>query len=218
MQDDQLYKEYIRLNRKYVYRFFKRIFDFLFSLLLLIMLLIPIVVISIINLATSGYPIFYLQKRVGILGNKFSIIKFRSMYVNQKGNDNTITVNNDNRITPFGRLIRKYKIDEIPQLFNILLGQMSFVGPRPEIEKYVKEYNTSMLITLLVKPGLTCPASLMYKNEETLLSGNVNVDSVYLHEILPQKMALNLEYIRRMSFVYDIIIIIKTAMSVIKNK
>ncbi|OTO16608.1 sugar transferase [Enterococcus sp. 3G6_DIV0642] len=201
-----VYKEEIR--KKYIYLLIKRFTDILLSLLLIIVLLIPMLIIFIlIYLEDRNTPIF-LQDRVTKNGRIFKIIKFRSMKVSNS--TQYLTVNNDSRITKVGKFIRKFRLDELPQLFNILLGDMSFVGARPEVPKYVNFYNEEMLATLLLPTGVTSRASIMYKDEAELLNKSKNTDETYIKEILANKMKYNIDYMKKISFKEDIKIIFLT--------
>ena len=201
-----VYKEEIR--KKYIYLLIKRFTDILLSLLLIIVLLIPMLIIFIlIYLEDRNTPIF-LQDRVTKNGRIFKIINFRSMKVSNS--TQYLTVNNDSRITKVGKFIRKFRLDELPQLFNILLGDMSFVGARPEVPKYVNFYNEEMLATLLLPTGVTSRASIMYKDEAELLNKSKNTDETYIKEILPNKMKYNIDYMKKISFKEDIKIIFLT--------
>jgi len=186
----------------------KRLFDIIFSMLGLIILSPVLFLIALIIVLDSGTPVFYLQTRVGKDSAHYSLIKFRSMTSDSSGLK--ITVNNDSRITPSGKVLRKYKLDELPQLINILIGDMSFVGPRPEVQKYVSYYSKNQLNVLTVKPGLTGLDSLNFTNEQELLENKENPEDYYIKHIMPKKLELSLEYIKKRSFWIDIQIIIKT--------
>jgi len=196
----------------------KRIFDFIVSLLALI-LLIPLFLFLIIWIVIdSRGGAFYVQKRVGKSGKDFGLLKFRTMYTgsDRKG---LLTVGmEDPRITKPGRILRKYKLDELPQLLNVIAGQMSIVGPRPEVRKYVELYNEDQMKVLDVRPGLTDYASLMYINENEILGSSPDPESVYIHEIMPAKLELNLKYIKEKSFANDLGIIFKTIRGIISSK
>ena len=161
-----------------------------------------------IKLESKG-GIFYLQKRVGLNGREFDLIKFRSMYENsdKKG---LLTIGNDNRITKVGKFIRKYKLDELPQLINVLKGEMSIVGPRPEVKKYVELYTNEQKKVLTVKPGITEYASIEYRNENELLAKSQYPEKTYIEEIMPKKLQLNLQYIERKGIITDLKIILLT--------
>lgn len=188
----------------------KRLFDICTSMVALLLLILPFFLIAFAILVDSKGGVFYRQKRIGKNEKEFLLFKFRSMHVNaeQKG---LITVGNkDVRTTKVGRFLRKYKLDELPQLFNIILNEMSVVGPRPEVKEYVELYSAEQKKVLSVKPGLTDLASLAYINENEILGKAENPEKTYLKEIMPQKLDLNLEYIQNKSFGLDLKIIFKT--------
>lgn len=188
----------------------KRLFDICTSMVALLLLILPFFLIAFAILVDSKGGVFYRQKRIGKNEKEFLLFKFRSMHVNaeQKG---LITVGNkDVRTTKVGRFLRKYKLDELPQLFNIILNEMSVVGPRPEVKEYVELYSVEQKKVLSVKPGLTDLASLAYINENEILGKAENPEKTYLKEIMPQKLDLNLEYIQNKSFGLDLKIIFKT--------
>lgn len=173
-------------------------------------------IVAIAIWATDRGPILYKQQRIGKNQQPFTLYKFRSMRV-QPDNNQLLTIGNDSRITPIGRFIRQYKIDELPQLFNVLNGSMSLVGPRPEVAKYVNLYTTSQLKVLSVKPGITDWASIKYSNESELLAKAENPEEFYVSTIMPDKLALNLEYIKNQSFFLDVKIVINTIFKVSKH-
>lgn len=188
----------------------KRIFDTVFSFIGLIILLPLFLLFAIIIAVDSGFPVFYLQKRIGKDGKDFSLIKFRTM---KKGADKKglLTVGEkDSRVTSFGFFLRKYKLDELPQLVNVLLGDMSLVGPRPEVRKYVELYNEEQRKVLLVKPGITDYASIQYSNENSMLESSENPEEFYIHTVMPEKLKLNLRYIAQQNTLTDFKIILKT--------
>ena len=188
----------------------KRLFEFLFAFLALLIMLPVFLVISFFILINSKGGIIYKQSRVGKGNRDFSIYKFRSMYINSDKQSLISIGSLDPRVTPVGHFLRKYKLDELPQLLNILRGEMSFVGPRPEVRKYVDLYSVDQLNVLTVHPGLTDYASLMYINEGELLANQENPEKLYIEEILPEKLALNLKYIEEQSLKTDVQIILKT--------
>ncbi len=194
----------------------KRVLDVVISLILLLFLVIPIIVISIIIKTTSKGTIFYKQERITTYGRKFKILKFRTMITNADKLGTLVTTVGDSRITKVGRFLRKYRLDELPQIFNVLFGSMSIVGTRPEVEHYVNMYSPEYYATLLMPAGITSPASIMYKDEEKLLSGEENIDDVYVNTILPEKMKYNLLYIKNFGFRSDIKIMFKTIKEVIR--
>ncbi|MEX2380127.1 MAG: sugar transferase [Vicingaceae bacterium] len=193
----------------------KRLFDILSSLTVLLLLSPLMLLLALAIVLDSKGGVFYKQKRIGKDGRPFMLYKFRSM---RSGSDkkSLITVgNNDNRTTPVGRFIRKYKLDELPQLINILRNEMSVVGPRPEVEKYVKLYNPEQRKVLSVKPGLTDLASLAYINENEILGQAENPEKTYVEEIMPAKLKLNLEYIEKQSFWFDLKVIAMTLKKIV---
>lgn len=213
LKNKETKKYYDILNKKRGYLFFKRLFDIFVSFILLIILLPLFIILGIIIKIDSKGPVFYRQERVTKYGKIFKIFKFRTMIVDaDKGS--LITVSEDNRITRIGKKIRNSRIDEIPQLINILIGDMSFVGTRPEVKKYVDLYTNEMMATLLMPAGVTSHASINYKDEAEIMEKDLqkgkNVDDVYVKKILPEKMKYNLEYLKKCSIIEDIKICIKT--------
>lgn len=188
----------------------KRSFDFILSLLGIIILSPIFIIVSIIIKIDSSGPILFLQKRVGKNGEEFNIYKFRTMVNNAEKLGKQITVGKDNRITKSGRFLRKFKIDELPQLFNVLNGDMSLVGPRPEVPKYVALYNEQQKKVLEVRPGITDLASLRYKDENDILGKVDNPEEYYINVIMRDKLNLNLEYIEKSNIFFDIYLILKT--------
>lgn len=193
----------------------KRFFDILVSALGLVILAIPFVIISIITKLTSTGPIFYRQKRVGKDEIPFRIYKFRTMIQDADKKGMLITVGEDNRITKIGKFLRKSKIDELPQLINVFLGDMSFVGPRPEVEKYTRLYDGYQKNVLKIRPGITDLASIKYKDESSVLAKSKDPEYTYIHEIMQNKLQINLEYLERISVLRDIKLIIITILEVI---
>ena len=188
----------------------KRLFDIVSSGIGLLCLAPIFVVMAIWIKLDSRGPVFYRQTRVGRYGRDFRIFKFRSMRVgSDKGRQITVG-EKDPRITRFGYFIRRYKIDELPQLINVFLGDMSVVGPRPEVRKYVDLYSEEQRKVFQVRPGITDLASIKYRNENELLSQVDDPDTYYIDVIMPDKLAINLEYIRHQSFMGDIKIIFNT--------
>ncbi len=194
----------------------KRFFDIVSSLIGLALLLPFFVIISIVIIINDGAPIFYFQTRVGKNNNDFKLFKFRTMYkdADKKG---LLTVGGrDPRVTPIGYYLRKYKLDELPQLLNVLIGNMSLVGPRPEVRKYVELYNKEQMRVLFVKPGITDLASIYFINENELLAQSSEPEKTYINEIMPQKLKLNLEYIAKQHFLTDLKIIFNTIFKIVK--
>ncbi len=193
----------------------KRVFDFLFSLIGLAIIAPVILLIALlINLDSKG-GVFYKQVRIGKGQNPFKLYKFRSMSTDADKKGLLTVGNNDSRITKVGYYLRKYKLDELPQLINVLIGDMSFVGPRPEVEKYVKLYNQEQLKVLNVKPGITDWASIKYVNENEILAKSNQPEKTYIEEIMPAKLKLNLEYANNNSILIDIKIILLTIKAII---
>ena len=217
-QNDAVKKYYEIVSRKKISLLFKRIFDIIFSILILLILFIPIIIISIAIKLDSNGSVFYRQERVTQYGKTFRIFKFRTMVTNADKIGTLVTVKSDVRITKVGKFLRKYRLDEFPQIFNILIGDMSFVGTRPEVTKYVEKYSDYMYATLLLPAGLTSYSSINYKDEDEIISehlkDNENIDDIYVNYILPDKMKYNIEYIEKFSFLYDIKIMFKTFLSV----
>jgi lipopolysaccharide/colanic/teichoic acid biosynthesis glycosyltransferase len=193
----------------------KRLFDILFSAVLILVLLPLGMVVSIwIVLDDFGSP-FFVQQRVGLNGRNFGLLKFRSMRKNAESKGQLTVGMKDNRITRSGYFIRKYKIDELPQLVNVFLGEMSVVGPRPEVPKYVLLYNEEQQNVLSIKPGITDFASIEYVRENELLSQSPNPEKTYIEEIMPAKLALNLKYVCEQSFLTDMKIILQTIKAIL---
>jgi lipopolysaccharide/colanic/teichoic acid biosynthesis glycosyltransferase len=188
----------------------KRFFDLTCAIIGLLLLSPFFLVIAIAIKINSKGPIFYFQQRVGLNQQLFKLYKFRSMTVNADKNGLLTVGMNDSRITKVGYFIRKYKLDELPQLINVLFGDMSLVGPRPEVEKYVKHYNKEQKKVLLVKPGITDFASIKYSNENEILAKFTDAEKAYIEIIMPDKLKLNLHYIQQQSFWLDIKIIFAT--------
>ena len=193
----------------------KRIFDIVCSGLGLIILSPFLLFIAIRIKMDSDGPVFFKQIRVGEKGREFKILKFRTMVVDAEKLGRQITVGNDSRITKIGAFLRKYKIDELPQLINVFKGDMSLVGPRPEVPRYVNMYTEEQRKVLDVKPGITDLASIRYRDENELLGQAENPDEFYINTIMPDKLALNVEYINKSNIFLDIYIILKTILKCI---
>ena len=196
----------------------KRIFDIVFSFIGLLLLSPLFLFISLFILIDSKGGVFYKQKRIGKNRGSFLLFKFRSMYADSDKKGLLTVGSKDVRVTKAGYLLRKYKLDELPQLINVLKGEMSLVGPRPEVEKYVDLYNEEQLKVLSVKPGITDYASIKYSNENELLSRVSNPEEVYVKEIMPAKLKLNLKYIMDSGMVTDVQIIFGTFRKIIGLK
>ncbi|MEZ7737060.1 sugar transferase [Gemella sanguinis] len=208
------------IQKKKVSLFLKLFFDKVLALLMLIPLSPIILGIAIwIKLDSEG-PVFYRQERITTYGRTFKIFKFRTMVKDADKMGAAVTQQNDPRISKVGHKLRKVRLDELPQLINVLIGDMSFVGVRPEVAKYVDRYTDEMNATLLLPAGITSPASIEYKDEDEVIekykgSGR-SIDDIYVEEILPDKMKYNLKYIKEFSVINDIKIMIRTALAVIK--
>ena len=210
-------KEYYDiLSRKKGSLFLKRIFDILIALILFIILLIPMIIIAFYIKTDSEGPIFYRQRRVTAYGKEFRIHKFRTMVTNAEKIGTAVTVGEDPRITKAGHFLRKTRLDELPQLIDVLEGTMSFVGTRPEAVKYVKQYTPEMRATLLLPAGITSIASILYKDEAELLENASDPDKTYVEEILPEKMKYNLQSIRDFSLINDLKTMFATVGAVLK--
>lgn len=199
-----------RLLEKKLSLVVKRALDVLFSLLLLIILSpIMLLLIFLIKIDSKG-PAIYQQIRVTKNDRDFKILKFRTMVIDADKVGSQVTTSHDERITKVGKTFRKFRLDELPQLVNILKGDMTFVGTRPEVRKYVDAYTKEMKATLLLPAGVTSLASIVYKDEQQLLDSSEDVDNVYTQEILPAKMHYNLEYLHKFSLLEDLKIVLKT--------
>lgn len=188
----------------------KRLFDFFCSLIGVLVLSPIFILLAIAIKLESKGPVLFLQTRVGKNNIDFKLFKFRSMYVNAEARGQLTVGMRDPRITRVGYYLRKFKLDELPQLFNVLLGDMSLVGPRPEVRKYVNYYTPQQMLVLSVKPGITDYASIKFINENELLAQAANPEQFYIEDIMPQKLSINLEYINNKSLFKDITIIFNT--------
>lgn len=215
MKKDEVYPYYLVLYNKRFSLLLKRLFDITLSAVLLVLFIPLFIIMAVLIKLDSKGKVFYKSTRVTQYGKKFKIFKFRTMVENADKIGSQVTVNKDNRITELGNKIRKYRIDEIPQLINIFLGDMSFVGTRPESDYYVANYTNEMYATLLLPAGVTSIASIEYKDEAELLNNAEDVDKVYIEKILPIKMQYNLNSIKNYSFLDDIKIMIKTVFAVL---
>ncbi|MBL4934997.1 sugar transferase [Clostridium sp. YIM B02515] len=218
MRNDSVLPYYNALKRHRWAIFFKRIFDIVVSLALLVVLSPLIVIVGVLIRLDSEGPVFFKQIRVTQYGQMFKIIKFRTMVVNADKFGSLLTLENDPRITKIGSKLRKYRIDEIPQLINILKGEMSFVGTRPQVVKYVDKYTDEMKATLLLPAGVTSEASIKYKDEDKIIANADDVDTVYEKIILPGKMKLNLESIKNFSFLRELGTMVRTVLVVAGGK
>lgn len=203
------------LSKKRGQLLLKRVFDLFVAFILLLLLALPMLVLALWIKADSKGPVFYRQERVTTYGKHFRIHKFRTMVSDADKIGTTVTVGNDNRITKVGSKLRKLRLDELPQVFDVLSGNMSFVGTRPEAVKYVEKYKSEYYATLLMPAGITSEASIRYKDEDKLLDEASDVDSVYQDQVLPEKMRWNLESIKRFSFFQDILTMFRTVAAVL---
>ena len=194
----------------------KRLFDIFFSLFVLAILSPILFVVILLILSDSKGGAFFHQIRVGKNGVEFKLHKFRTMKPASENSGQLTVGMRDSRITKVGYYLRKSKLDEMPQLWNILVGEMSVVGPRPEVPKYVSLYNADQRLVLSVKPGLTDYASIKYIKENEILEKSGNPEQTYIDEIMPEKLALNIQYIREKSMLVDLKIIINTALAIIR--
>lgn len=202
------------LNKKKGQLILKRIFDLVVSTILLVILAIPMGIIAVLIKRDSEGPVFYRQERVTTYGRYFRIHKFRTMVSNADKIGTAVTVGNDSRITKVGARLRGHRLDELPQVLDVIRGDMSFVGTRPEAVKYVERYKPEFNATLLMPAGITSEASIRYKDEDKLLNAADDVDEVYVNEVLPEKMKWNLESIRRFRFLREILTMFRTVFAV----
>lgn len=202
------------LNKKRGQLALKRAFDIVVALILLILLAIPMIIIAIMIKRDSQGPVFYRQERVTSYGKHFRIHKFRTMVSNADKIGTAVTVGNDSRITKVGAKLRDKRLDELPQLIDVLEGTMSFVGTRPEAVKYVERYKPEYYATLLMPAGITSEASIRYKDEDKLLDAAEDVDQVYVEKVLPGKMKWNLRSVKKFSFFGEIATMFRTVFAV----
>lgn len=216
MQCDEVRKYYDILSKKKISLRLKRIFDVVMAEILLVIFAIPMLIIAMMIKLDSPGPVFYRQERVTAYGKKFKIHKFRTMVNHADKMGTAVTVQNDSRITKIGAKLRDLRIDELPQLLDVLNGDMSFVGTRPEAVKYVRKYTKEMRATLLLPAGITSEASIRYKDEAKLLDEAENADEVYVKKILQEKMKYNLESIMKFGFLRDIKMMLLTVSAILK--
>lgn len=195
----------------------KRIFDFFLSAVGLAILSSLFLLMAILIKLDSKGPIFFKQERIGLKGKVFNIYKFRTMLVNAEREDKQITIGLDPRITRLGRILRKFNLDELPQLINVLKGEMSLVGPRPEVSKYVKLYSEEQRKVLSVKPGMTDYASIKFNKENEILAGSSHPENDYVKKVMPQKIILNLRYINDRSILLDFKLILRTLKEILEG-
>ena len=214
MKNNEVRYYYEILSKKKTHLLYKRIFDLIVALILLIVLSPIMLVVSLAIKLTDRGPVFYRQVRVTQYGKEFKIFKFRTMVMNADKIGTQVTVGDDPRITKVGKKIRKLRLDEIPQLLNVICGDMSFVGTRPEVVKYVEKYTNEMLATLLLPAGITSKASIKFKDEDKILEIANNVDKTYIEEVLPKKMYFNLNSIKEFTFHGEIKVMVETVLAV----
>ena len=215
MQIDEVKPYYEVLQKKKVSLILKRLFDLVGGLILLCILAVPMLIIAVMIKLDSEGPVFYRQERITTYGKHFRIHKFRTMVNNADRIGAAVTVGNDSRITKVGAALRGCRLDELPQVFDLINGNMSFVGTRPEAVKYVERYQPEYMATLLLPAGITSEASIRYKDEAELLDAAEDVDRVYTEDVLPGKMKYNLESIKSFSFIEDIITMVRTVFAVL---
>jgi hypothetical protein len=214
MKNDKVKEYYDLLAKKKRALCLKRIFDIVLAIILLIFLAIPMLAIALMVKIDSEGPVFYRQERVTSYGKVFRVHKFRTMVNNADKIGLSVTLEGDVRITRVGNILRDLRLDEMPQLLDVLEGNMSFVGTRPEVIKYVMQYTDEMYATLLLPAGITSEASIRYKNEALLLDASKDVDKVYVQEVLPEKMKYNLQSIKNFSFIREIATLFRTLFAV----
>lgn len=215
MRCEEVKPYYDALSHKRIQLFCKRLFDIVIAIILLVLLAIPMLIIAIMIKLDSKGPVFYRQERVTTYGRHFRIHKFRTMVNDADKIGTAVTVGGDARITKVGSKLRNLRLDEMPQLIDVLIGDMSFVGTRPEAVKYVDAYTKEMNATLLLPAGITSEASIRYKDEAKLLDAADDVDKVYIEDILPAKMKYNLDSIKFFSFGGDIVTMFRTVAAVL---
>ena len=214
LQTEEVRRFYDILKKKNVSLFFKRVFDIIISFTLLLLFSPLFLILAVAIKLDSRGPVFYRQVRITQYNRKFRIFKFRSM-VQDADKGSQVTVNGDMRVTRVGRLVRKCRLDEISQLLNVLKGDMTFVGTRPEVPHYTEKYSPEMMATLLLPAGVTSLASIYYKDEAKLLDAADDADKVYIEQVLPAKMKYNLRAVEHFSFLGDIKIMFMTVFAVL---
>ncbi len=215
LQNDSVRPYYEALSRKRGQLLFKRVFDILLSLVLLVLLSPVMLILALAIRLDSPGEVLFRQVRVTQYGQEFRIFKFRTMVANAQQLGTQVTVQGDMRITRVGKLLRKCRLDELPQLLNILMGQMSFVGTRPEVPRYVRQYTPQMLATLLLPAGVTSQASIRYKDEDRLLDSSADPDRTYVEQVLPGKMEYNLNSLLDFSLWQDLKTMVQTVGAVL---
>lgn len=215
MKCDEVREYYNILDKKRVQLRVKRVFDLSAGFILLILLAVPMLIIALIIKLDSEGPVFYRQERITAYGKKFKIHKFRTMVNHADKIGTAVTIDGDKRITKAGAKLRGLRLDELPQLFDVIAGDMSFVGTRPEAVEYVKKYTREMRATLLLPAGITSEASIRYKDEYRLLDDADDVEQVYVEQVLRGKMKYNLESIRKYSFIGEMKTMLRTLSAVL---
>ena len=215
MKTEEVKPYYEVLRKKRLSLVLKRMLDLVGGLVLLVLLAIPMAVIAVMIKLDSEGPVFYRQERITTYGKHFKIHKFRTMVSNADKIGTAVTVGNDSRITKVGAKLRGCRLDELPQVLDLISGDMSFVGTRPEAVKYVEKYKPEYYATLLLPAGITSEASIRYKDEAELLEAAVDVDKVYMEDVLPGKMKYNLESIKEFSFIGEIATLFRTVFAVL---
>ena len=215
MKTEEVRPYYDALKKHTVSLILKRIFDFTVSLILLLIIWPILLILALAVKLDSSGPAFFKQERVTTYGKRFRIWKFRTMVANADKIGTQVTVSNDQRITKVGKFLRCVRLDELPQIINILTGDMSFVGTRPEVVKYVNAYRPEFYATLLLPAGITSEASIRYKDEYELLDKAEDVDKVYIEQVLPDKMKWNLNSIERFSFTRELLTMVRTVLAVL---
>ena len=221
MKNEDVKKYYDILCKKKISLFLKRIFDILFSFIILVILFPIMLILGICIKVDSRGPVFFRQERITTYGKVFRIFKFRTMIQDADKKGSLVTTQNDDRITRVGKIIRKFRLDEFPQLFNVFVGDMTFVGTRPEVKKYVENYTDEMKATLLMPAGITSTASIKFKGEDELLNQyiekeKITIDEAYIQKVLPEKMKYNLDYIEKFNLWTDIKTCFSTVIGVLK--
>ena len=214
MRTEEVRPYYEILEKRKLSLFLKRVFDIVVGFILLIITAIPMVIIAVAIKMDSDGTVFYRQERVTTYGKHFKIHKFRTMVSNADKIGSVVTVGNDSRITKVGEKRRGCRLDELPQVLDLISGNMSFVGTRPEAVKYVEKYKPEYYATLLLPAGITSEASIRYKDEAELLDVADDVDRVYVEDVLPGKMKYNLESIRKFSFMRECVTMLRTVLAV----
>lgn len=215
MKNEEVRPYYEALNKRRGSLVLKKVVDLIGGGVLLVLFSIPMAIISLLIKLDSPGPVFYRQERVTSYGRKFRIHKFRTMVSNADKVGTAVTVENDSRVTRIGAKLRGCRLDELPQVLDLVSGNMSFVGTRPEVVKYVEKYKPEYYATLLLPAGITSEASIRYKDEAKLLGNVMNVDEIYMEEVLPGKMKFNLQSIKDFSFLGDIATMFRTVFAML---